>query len=378
MIEFSSVFNMKPNSHSIRVLTIILCFYRIFGTTFGGLAVDSNGKFYTSRKWSIYGKLCLLLIPATHIICAGLMINSKRLEQMYQDKDHLAHLAALFKFFPQFLHFLLVFALIHRSDDQIIKCLQGLGLNITTKHKVLFVLWVVQISYLIISQLYQMVLYFRSEAFNFTTVYLVTFKISCDFMFWMVPYLTWVISMHAYEQLKITKCKFETFIKQEEKQFCVKPSIIGTGFNSEYRIKDLKDSYLKVREYITELDESLSYVMIVDIIQTIFQIMLSIWAFALATTHPSLQKLSNQFVFNAISSTFKLLITCSVNGLVYEESDAIHRVLDRISADSLNEMDYKELVLLKSISMEQNIGFTVGGFAPLRKCTLIQVSNDQD
>ena len=80
-----------------------------------------------------------------------------------------------------------------------------------------------------------------------------------------------------------------------------------------------------------------------------------------------------QLFSDAMTSTVKLVITCLVNGLVHDESEAIHKVLDRMSAKCLNDYDYKELVLMKTISRGQSFGFTVGGFGQLRKSTLIQV-----
>ena len=71
--------------------------------------------------------------------------------------------------------------------------------------------------------------------------------------------------------------------------------------------------------------------------------------------------------------TAKLVISCFVNGLVYDESDKIMATLDNINAHDINDYQYRELLLFKSISRESNFGFSIGGFAPLRKTTLIQV-----
>jgi hypothetical protein len=68
-----------------------------------------------------------------------------------------------------------------------------------------------------------------------------------------------------------------------------------------------------------------------------------------------------------------MIISCFVNGLVHEESDKIFAVLDKVKAQDLNDIEYKELLLFRTISRETKFGFTIGGFAPLRKSTLIPV-----
>ena len=102
-------------------------------------------------------------------------------------------------------------------------------------------------------------------------------------------------------------------------------------------------------------------------------IMLNIWSFALIDRHKTIKRLSNQFAYNTISATVKLIISCFINGLVYEESERILTVLDAFRANDLSDSEFKELLLFKAISRETKFGITIGGFAPLRKTTLIQV-----
>ena len=139
------------------------------------------------------------------------------------------------------------------------------------------------------------------------------------------------------------------------------------------KITKLKDFYLKIRTAINNCDQSLSLVITTDILQTIIGIMISVWSYALVSQHKSIQRLTNQFAINTITMSVKLVITCFICGLVYDESDKIMAVLDTINSNDIDDHQYKELLLFKSISRETNIGFTIGGFAQLRKTTLIQV-----
>jgi len=102
-------------------------------------------------------------------------------------------------------------------------------------------------------------------------------------------------------------------------------------------------------------------------------IMLNIWGFALLENHLIIRQYSNAFLFTTITSAVKLVISCFINGLVHEESDRICAVLDNMNATDLDQIEYKEWIMFKNISRKIKFGFTIGGFAPLRKTTLVPV-----
>jgi hypothetical protein len=62
-----------------------------------------------------------------------------------------------------------------------------------------------------------------------------------------------------------------------------------------------------------------------------------------------------------------------MNGLVYEETDKLYAVLDNINPKDINEDEWKEVRMLKSMSRETKFWFTIEGFVPLKKTTLLSV-----
>jgi hypothetical protein len=81
----------------------------------------------------------------------------------------------------------------------------------------------------------------------------------------------------------------------------------------------------------------------------------------------------NNYAFRSITSVLKLIISCYINGLVHDESERINSVLDNFNTRDLDEVQYKEWIMFKNILKDTRIGFTIGGFAALRKTTLIPV-----
>jgi len=97
--------------------------------------------------------------------------------------------------------------------------------------------------------------------------------------------------------------------------------------------------------------------------------------YALAQNNAILREYATLFAFGSCSEILKLIISCSINGMVYDETERIYAVLDKINAYDFDEEEYKESIIFKTISRETKFGFTIGGFAPLRKTTLLSVIN---
>ncbi len=135
----------------------------------------------------------------------------------------------------------------------------------------------------------------------------------------------------------------------------------------------IKNSFIKVRHTINGLDDSLTWVLILDITETMFAVMINIYAIAMYSNNEIMKQYSNQFAFKSMTSVLKLIVSCYINGLVYEESERIYSVLDNFNTRDLDEVQYKEWLMFKNILKDTRIGFTIGGFAALRKTTLIPV-----
>jgi hypothetical protein len=101
--------------------------------------------------------------------------------------------------------------------------------------------------------------------------------------------------------------------------------------------------------------------------------MINIYIYSLSANNKIMEKYVTYFALKSITSVLKLIIDCYINGLVHEESERIYSVLDEFENRDLNHVKYKEWVMFKNVSKNQNFGFTIGGFAPLRKTTLISV-----
>jgi hypothetical protein len=139
------------------------------------------------------------------------------------------------------------------------------------------------------------------------------------------------------------------------------------------QLTELKNSFIKIKNSIITLDDSIAWVLIIDITETMVGIMLNIWTISLSDNSPLIKSHLGGFAFITITSSVKLVISCFINGLVHEESERIYSVLDNFNSGDFDANEYKDFLIFKNISKETMFGFTIGGFAALRKTTLIPV-----
>jgi hypothetical protein len=144
-------------------------------------------------------------------------------------------------------------------------------------------------------------------------------------------------------------------------------------FSNSNRLAELRDSFLKIRNLFEKLDQSLSWVLIIDLTETMVGVMINIYVYSISGNNEVMKKYLTYHAFKSITSVLKLIIDCYINGLVHEESDRIYSALDEYKARNLNDFGHKEWLMFKNVSKGQKFGFTVGGFVPLRKTTLIPV-----
>jgi hypothetical protein len=70
------------------------------------------------------------------------------------------------------------------------------------------------------------------------------------------------------------------------------------------------------------------------------------------------------------------VISYFINGSVYEESERIYSLLGNFNSRDFDANEYKKFLMFKNISKETMFNYTIGGFASLRKTTLISVEKN--
>ncbi len=103
--------------------------------------------------------------------------------------------------------------------------------------------------------------------------------------------------------------------------------------------------------------------------------MLQIYMSVIGVKNRDINAYSLTLIFSTGLIASKLITSCLVHGLVYEESEKLFLTFDEldISVDRIDENLFREALYFKSHMSESNIGFTIAGLVPFKKITLLSV-----
>ena len=81
--------------------------------------------------------------------------------------------------------------------------------------------------------------------------------------------------------------------------------------------------------------------------------------------------------YSTLYYVVQLNANCLISGLVHDEADHLLSALDdfQFTGKETDDMAYKESLLFMSMSRDLKIGPTIGGFMPLKRTTLLSVSD---
>ena len=124
---------------------------------------------------------------------------------------------------------------------------------------------------------------------------------------------------------------------------------------------------------IRDIDNRLAVIIVIKTILNIVNVLLNIYAMSWMSVSPNYQSYAKLLAFATLSGFVEMIVSCFVCGLVPERVDKIYAVLDKFNANVLSEYEFKQWIIFKKTNEKSSFGFTVGGFASLRKQTFIAV-----
>ncbi len=141
-------------------------------------------------------------------------------------------------------------------------------------------------------------------------------------------------------------------------------------------IKNIRNSFISARNTVSKLDQSLRLIHFIDSILTVSSIMLHIYMTALGVKDSDINAISSTLIFSTVLIVSKLITSCLIHDVVYEESEKLFLTFDEldISVDIMDENLFREALYFKSKMSESKIGFTIAGLVPFKKITLLSVS----
>ncbi len=101
--------------------------------------------------------------------------------------------------------------------------------------------------------------------------------------------------------------------------------------------------------------------------------MLDIFVVTVGTQYQLFKEISADFIFESVLSAVKLIISCLIHGLVYDENESLYLSFDELDISYKNLDENKEVLYFKAQTIDSKFGFTIAGTIPFKRTTLLSV-----
>ena len=345
---------MKTNETDCRLtfLRVLIYFYRILGITFGGISLDEKGNLVKSPFWLYYGWFgCITYISLTAFIVASM--HHQIFEQLNKDQNGTFLYYMILVIWP-IIGFTSVISIVYVNQkfgfkifDIFIKCsltkFKKLKLwkNILCAFSmVLVIIFVVQ------SSVYGDIQHILSSFFN---------NIVLKPLFTSLISVSWMVSIGFSENIKIVR-------KYLSKNM------------SSIELTQAKKLVLINYKNIKKIDQYLAFNYIMTATGTVLGVMSAIYIWIFANKAKFLTNFLESNISMEILQFIILILTCFFLEKCSKETQKLFNHLDNININVNDDQLFKALILFRISIDKAECRFTIGGFAPWNKLTLLQVT----
>ena len=337
--------NLKMSVFKSNFLNFIIWLYRINGITFGGICLDDQ-KIIKSKFWYYFGyfgccfHITLSLIMAALTFYVGSSISKKSIAIM--------NIMLLFRLSIKPVMTIFILITIQKHGFEIINILMKYSLTKFNKLKTIAIIWCIHL----VMSIFIFALGFSSK-FNLSG-FLMSYYHDIIFILLMclIPFMSWIVSVNFTENIKIIRKRFNN-------------NFITANVLNETKLITI---YF---EKIKKIDKLLT-IGFISLAVGIIYITLQFVHFLINFPQNVLFRKILPFQLYLI---IILILHCIINNNVMEETLKLHSALDNIKINVNNDQLYELLISLKTSIYKLGCGFSIGGFAPWNKLTLLHVRN---
>ena len=325
-------------------------FYRILGITFDGLSLDKNGNIIKSKFWYYFSWLGFVIytIPILFFILSfGYNLFIKMGLTMYLLVNGLWYFTSFTRIFS-------ILIIYHKYGFKIIMLFMKHSLTEYTKLKYIKILW---ISHLVI---FPLTFFIQSSFFldsRHTIISLITNLMMMP-LYYSLSFVSWMVSISFSENIKI-----------------IRKYLISNNSFAKFNYLNTVTKFMVINyKIINKIDNFLAFGFITSAIEIVLSIMSSVYLALFASKFNFIKDiLAFTLVFH-FQELFQLILHCFFNAKVNEESIKLLNDLDNININVNDDQLLKSLILLKTSINKTKTVFTIGGFPPWNKLTLLQVT----
>ena len=350
VVENSRSFKMETNSQ-LKFVRFVINFYRILGITFGGIALDKNGNIIKSKFWFHFGwfGFTIYSIPIIFFIIVSLsfllfkIINST----LYTIIGVMLYIISLLMVCSTLI-------IHHKYGFQILNIFIEHSLTKFTKLKMVKIIWIIHVITNVLIFILQSVFFPDTSHISISFIN----NLLLIPLYYSISFISWIVSTNFTENIKIVR---KHLIDNATKMKLVNLAQANNFMLINYKI-------------INKIDNFLAFGFITSAIGIILSIMTSVF---LEISIHRVNMMRELFAFGLVFQLqllTQLILNCFINGRVYEETMKLLNDLDNLNINVNDNLLVRALILFRTTINKNKCGFTIGGFAPWNKLTLLQVT----
>lgn len=343
---------MEAENFDSKFLNFVLWFYRIIGVSFGGISLDERGTMIKSKFWCYYGWFgcCFHIIISLSITV--ITNTSGAFEDLWNSKFIIIKLLMFVTRILLGIMFISISLIIQKYGFKIMNILIKYSLKKFKRLKTIAIIWSIHLVMIFI--VFTLAFSSRKNFVGFFISYY--FEIILIPFMYLISFISWMISINFTENIKIVRKQ----LNDNDGKFVTANLLLESNnliFVNFRKIQQI-NHYLNIG-FIN---------LVIGIIMSIFALVYSLISFT-----------SRIVFFRALPFSIEvsilLILNCLINGKILEETSKLICVLDNFTINVNNTQLYQSLISLRTSINKMKCGFTIGGFAPWSKLTLLQVKN---
>ena len=337
--------NLKMSVFESNFLNFVIWFYRMNGITFGGICLDDQ-RIIKSKFWYYFGYFgCCLHITLSLIITALIFYMSSLTSK---NSTAIVKIMWLFRQLIKPVMTIFISIAIQKHGFQIINILMKYSLTKFNKLKTIAIIWCIHLVMSIF--IFALGVWPNFNLFGFIISYyhdIILISLMCS-----ISFMSWIVSVNFTENIKIIKKRLNN-------------NFITANLLEEAKLITIYfENIKKIDQLLTMGFISLAVGIICIILQFVHLL--------IVFSETSLFLVILPFQLYLI---ILIILNCIINSNVMEEALKLHSALDNIKINVNNDQLYESLISLKTSIYKLGCGFSIGGFAPWNKLTLLNVRN---
>jgi len=191
----------KLHTKASQMVRVYVWFYRILCITFGGIFINSSGKLCINKYLKYFGYFGSIVMTILNIIGFIYVVISEQMISLYKSSPNTYYVTCM-AMALQMTHITTNLLYLNKNGIKFIGTFYQYEMDVKKTQIILFLIWISHIILPFITMTYALLTtnFIQNNRIYFV-ITISIFRICSYYAIWAVSFLTWIISLHFFEQL---------------------------------------------------------------------------------------------------------------------------------------------------------------------------------